>query len=656
MIHLRLRPSVAVLASTAVALFSTACTPTDSSSDTLFFEAMSTKQSVTPATPLVIQERWLAYLADEASTGAGGTDYNGDGDFTDQIAVVVNMATRAQVVLNTSADELAIIGSQIYLVTDEAKDDQDWNLDGDTAAPDDLVLLQVNGNNAGPGQVTFVATLNPAVTGPHMIASNNRLFFQELPSVPLVAPQTALEYVTTSAPTVPVRISNADLTQTATPQLSAADEGMLFVTLDENVEGRDVNGDGDTTDAFCLALVDTTVTTPKVREVGLSVASATSPVRAFDRGTGDWVVSFLVDEASQGGLSRNNATNFALVTGWRPTQCTGVNDTDATDQVLAYLVYTTWAAGNSQPINTGFPGSDRILTVLRAGSTYVATIVPEGADGNCTVNSLNGDGDQLDRILRWFKVVNVVGQSDVFGNVAGLIALANTPGGTFGITDLDGKFLVVCDEAADSRNHDAQAADHDVVGWLDPADGASAVWEFDDGTGTGVQATGASWMADQIERERVMVAFEESVFGFPINSSDNDTNDSMPTLGRFDPGNSTDLDFPGIAVAVSANNAGMGVVNGSFFFRVDEAADNRNWNGDTDKNDQVLFRSNAGSFTGTIFVSTLNSLNRPAVEFGTTTQSDVGAAFLADESQQNKDFNGDGDTNDFVVRWMRIGP
>jgi hypothetical protein len=658
MTHLRTRASAAVSACTAVALCVTACTQNNSSSDTLFFEAMSTKQAVTASTILRIQERWLAYLADEASTGALGTDWNGDGDTADQIAVLVNMASRTTVVLDTSADDIAIIGTQVYLVTDEAKDNKDWNLDGDTLAPDDLVLLHVNGNGAGPGQVTYVATLSRAGTGPRILATDNKLFFEDIPSAPLVAPQTTLEYVTNSSPTTPVRILDADLTQTAAPHLMALDEGLLFTTLDENTEGRDVNNDGDTTDSFCLALVDTTVTTPKVREVGLAVASATSPVRAFDRGTGDWVVSFLVDEAAQGGVSLNNANNFTVVTGWRPTQCTGAVDTDASDQVLHYLVYKAWVAGTvpAQPINTGFAGADRILTVLRGGATYVATIVPEGDDGNCTGTSLNGDGDQLDRVLRWFKVVNVLGQSDVFGDVTGLIAIANVPGGTFGISDLDGKFLVVCDEAADSRNHDAQPADHQVIGWLDPADGATATWEFDDGTGAGVQATGASWMADQPDRERLLVAFEESVFGLPINSSDNDLNDSVPTLGRFDPTNPVDMDFPGIAVAMSSNNAGMAIVHGSCFFRVDEAADNRNWNGDSDKSDKVLFRTSVSSLSGTIFVSTLNSLNRPAVEFGTSPQSDVGAAFIADESQQNKDFNADGDTDDFVVRWMRIGP
>lgn len=648
------RPSVTVpLSLAAAAALSCAACVQNSSPDELFFSAVSTKQSVTQNTRIVIQERWLAYLADELTTAAGGTDFNADGDVNDQIAVLVNMATRKNVVLDTQADDVALVGSHLFLVTDEAKDDVDWNGDGDSAAPDDLVLLHVVASTATPGTLAYVATLSRAGSGPRIFATDNRLFFEDVPAVPLVAPETTLEYVTASSPTTPVRVMNADLTQTAQPHLMALDEKMLFTELDENDEGRDVNGDADTTDSFVLALIDTTATTPKVREVGLALASATSPVRAFDRANGDWVVAFLVDEAAQGGVTRNNANT--LPPSWRPSHCTGPIDNDATDQVLAYLVYTTWAAGNSNPVNTGFAGTNRVLATASSGSTFVATICPEGDDGNCTVNSLNNDGDFTDDILRWIKVETPLGNSGIFADESGLVALADTPGGTHGATDLDGRFLTVVDENFDDRDHDGQIADHQIVGWLDPADGNSAVWEFDHGTGAGIQASGASWMGERAERDRLLVAFEEAVYGLPINSSDNDLTDSVPTFVRFDPGAANDLDFPGPAVAVSAANAGIVIGNGSAFYRVDENADNRNWNGDNDKNDKVLFRTNANTIDGTIFISTLNNLNRPAVEVGRTSASTIGAAFIADESQQNSDFNNDGDTNDFVLRWIRIG-
>jgi hypothetical protein len=34
----------------------------------------------------------------------------------------------------------------------------------------------------------------------------------------------------------------------------------------------------------------------------------------------------------------------------------------------------------------------------------------------------------------------------------------------------------------------------------------------------------------------------------------------------------------------------------------------------------------------------------------------VAGAFLGEESSARVDLNGDGDQNDFVVRWMRVGP
>jgi hypothetical protein len=66
--------------------------------------------------------------------------------------------------------------------------------------------------------------------------------------------------------------------------------------------------------------------------------------------------------------------------------------------------------------------------------------------------------------------------------------------------------------------------------------------------------------------------FEESVFGGPINARDSDTNDSIPVFARFDLSDPNDFDFPGPAIAVDADNAGMVIANGTGFYRVEEAA------------------------------------------------------------------------------------
>jgi hypothetical protein len=279
---------------------------------------------------------------------------------------------------------------------------------------------------------------------------------------------------------------------------------------------------------------------------------------------------------------------------------------------------------------------------------YVATISLESDEGTC---SLNGDTDQSDRVLRWVEVTPPTVLP--FTNVAHLVALDDNPGGTRGVGVLGSRFVAVVDEAQDDRDHDGNAAvDFDLTAWIDAAQGNAAQWTYDhNGAGTQGGFVGSSWSAETGDHTRWLVGFQESVFDQSVNTGgDTDKLDSAPTIARFDSGNANDLDFPGAAIAVDADNAGITIANGIAFFRVDEASDNRDWNGGG-KTHFVLFRTTAGTLQQTTYIATLNSLARPAVDSGGT----VGAAFLSDESADNKDLNKDGDKNDFVVRWFRIG-
>jgi hypothetical protein len=653
-----LRP-LALAGAAASALVVVGCID-GSDSFTFYFDPVNTRHSVTSSALVRIQERWLAYLADELTTGAGGSDFNNDGDVADQVAVLVNMSNSNSVVLQVAAVDLALVSGHLYLVVDEVEDERDWNLDGDAGAPDDLVLLHASASTASFSSLQYVADVRRTGTGPRMLATAGAIFFVEEPPAadPLVAPETGLAIVRSSAPITAVRIDNAEApAATLRPSLVALDEDLLFATLDETVEARDLNADADSTDTFVLALVDTTTATPLVRNVGLAMAGPAAPVRALDRNSGGWLVAFLVDEAAQGAASLNDRLDFNP--SWQPPHCNGgERDMDALDQVLHFLHFDAWVADPiaNAPTNTGFAGRDRVLAMAASTGYFVASVVDEADEGNCQVNSLNDDDDVLDRVLRWVRADGTFGSFGFFTDVDGLIALDDTDpsaGGTHGAADLEGRLIAVVDEDADNRNWDGMAAENHVVLWLDPFDGNSATWQFDHGTGAGTQAAGASWMADRPERDRLLVAFQEEVYGAPINGRDSDTNDSVPTFARFDPSNSDDLDFPGPAVAVDEDNAGIVIQNGIAFFRVDESADNADWNNDGDKLDKVLFRTNVSSGSGTNFISVLNNLTAPSVFVG---PGDVGAAFAADESMQGKDFNKDGDTNDYALRWMRIGP
>jgi hypothetical protein len=632
----------------ALLLLVSACT--QQGDETFLFRPKNTRQSVTGAAPVVVRERWLAYLADELTTGAGGSDFNGDGDQVDQVAVIVNMVSDRQVRLDVAAQELALIGKHLYLVTDEVLDGQDWNGDADML---DLVLLHTPAENALPSTVEYVADLARTSSGPRILRTDNdRLFYTEDPSAdPLMGAETSLSMIrlVTGVPQPPVRLLNDDNLTTLQPLLMAVREDVVVALIDETVEGSDHNGDGDATDAFVLALVDSTLTTPTVKNVALAVPGATAPVDALDISGGETVVAFLVDEAAQGATSLNQYAG--AFTNWRPAHCAG-DDTDAADDVLHFLWLDTWLAGTTTPRNTAFAGAARVLLTRQGTQTFVATIVPEADDQNCSGDGgLNDDGDATDRVLRWIKVETVLGSSGVFSAASGLVALDDTPGGTRGAADHAGRWIVVIDEAADDRDWDTLAADHDVVAWLDPLDGNAATWTSDHSSQANTQPAGASWLNELEGDVRIAVGFQEEVLGLPINARDNDLLDSIPVFARFDPAD--DLDFPGPAIAIDADNAGVTLAGAAALFRVEEAADNFDWNDDGDKNDRVLFRTDLATSGQTFLVSTLNNLTRPAV---VTDVADVGAAFLADEAAAEADLNQDGDQNDFVVRYMRVGP
>ncbi|MBM3989827.1 MAG: hypothetical protein FJ298_02350 [Planctomycetes bacterium] len=623
----------------------------------LLFKPSSASVACGATTPIRVRERQLAFLADELTTGAGGTDMNGDGDRLDRIAVIVDMVNGSEVRLDVAARELAFAGNNLYLVVDEVEDSSDYNADSDAL---DLVLMRVASGSPSPGGVSFVAELRRTAHGPAMVATDNEKLFYcaAAGATPLAAGETGISVITLTggAPNLPVRVLHDDaFTMLAAPELLGSDGNVLFVGLDESDEGRDLNADTDMLDDHVLALANAALGTPKIKSTLKAMADHDSPLRAAPGIGGETIVAFLVDEASQGSTSLNNyAGAFA---NWRPAHCTS-NDTDATDEVLHYVWLSSFLAGTTQPVNTALAGEERVLVASNGTAAFVASIVPESDDGNCATVGLNNDGDTGDDVLRWLKVEAQLGSSGVFTAATGLVALADVPGGTEGATDFNGRWIVVIDEAADGRSWDGEVSNpannvEELVAWLDPADGNSAQWISDHSPAPGFQCGGSSWMGELEDRARVGVGFQESVFGAPINGRDNDTLDSVPTFSRFDPTDANDFDFPGPAVAVDADNVGLVISNNIAYYRVDEAADNFDWNGDGDKLDRVLFRTTVSTLADSYYLSPSSDVPGPVV---VADSANVAAAFLAEESAARVDLNGDGDKNDFVVRWMRVGP
>ena len=636
------------------------CSPSSGSAPTAI-QVRHTHFAVTADTPIAIRGALLAFLADESTSGHGGTDLNGDGDKTDQVAVVVNMASQVETNLHVAATSIAWIGEHLYLVVDESLDGRDWNGDSDT---NDLVLLHVAADHLTQTP-QFVDELSQTRGALPILAVGPNLYYSSARTATQPG-ESNLSAVSASSPLSPVSIRTRDATGPLSPLLLSQDEGLVFLALDETSEGRDLNGDGDASDRAVLALLDGRSSVSSIRNTGLAT-SATSPVRARRKAAHDWDVGFLVSEADQGGTNLNDPALFTSA--WKPSQCFGAEDTDATDFVLHFLSFAAWDGDpvTNAPVNTGLVGTRKIAIA----NGYVATITPEkdagdpdGAEGSC---DLNGDGDRLDDVVRWVAMSKPVLPLTLLTDIH---ALQDVPGGTHGLAELDGRFVIEVSESQDNRdiNSDGQKT-FDYLGWLLPS-GSGATdtpWDFTNGP-TFLNLAGGSWIAETPDRSQLAIAMEEKSYGPiggpagkdlnahdpPLPTDDPDMLDSVPAFGSF-VGVPPAFLYPFAPIAASHDNAGITFTHGFAFYRVSENEDSRDWNHDHVTTGYVLFRTS--ETLGFSFpVATLNSIpGRPAIEFAADEASPIGAAFIADEHYEGvvgTDFDGDGDSTDLVLSYF----
>jgi hypothetical protein len=628
-----------------VALLAAACSGgTDEESQV--FVVSTSEYGVASTTPLAIDGRWLAFLADEAASGA--RDLNGDTDVLDSVAVVVDLVAKRETCLEVACQELLWVDEELYLVCDEALHGVDL---GGALGATDLVLLHWSPpSDALPP--AHVADLDRS--SPRPAVSTGELLFLASTEAPALGGESSLQVVDPAFPRTARPVLTQDLAETLSPRLLGEDEGLVFAALDETLEGRDLNGDGLVDDGLVLALLDGTGdVTPTghehlLRSTGLAVADADTPLRAASTGAGAWLVAFLVDEAAQG-ANLNRFDDGALPPSWKAAPC--ALDADQLDRVLHAIDFQPWDADplTTPPINTGIAGVDRVLVVGDA----VATIQLEADENDCV---LNGDGDALDRVLRWMRVDSGVPNGSSEGPLkspSDLHALdASLAGPALAVGVLDGVLVVQVDEAADGRDLDGDGnEDRALLAWVRPQ-AASDAFDFDhNAAGDPPRFATATWMAEQPGRTRLGVAYAETSNDEVLNG-DGETLDSMPTWADLT-GSPQRLAFPGLGNACVATNAGITLANGYGFYRFDEAANSlgdANGNGTTD--DVLLLRVNlsSGSFTN---MGALNTLERSAIE----TEADgvgTGAAYLFDESILGFDLNGDDDPSDLVPRYFLL--
>jgi len=612
------------------------------------FRLRDTAFAISPGGTVVVGESRILILADEMATGQG--DLNGDGDTDDDVAVVVRMG-RDPVVLGVAARYGAVLRGQVYLVVDEAEDGQDWNGVNGTG---DRVLLNWSQD---AGVVALVDTLHPETADDAVFTVGRRLYYAS-DATSAMGDETALRYVDRGDALLPVAVLNAPGEGFLRPLPLAEDDGLLFARVDENDQGDDLNGDGDATDTHVLCLLDVTDEDEALVVAGVAVADDDAPFDVRFDGD-DWLVALLVDEMAQGGVSLNDAALFSEPI--LPAACAA--DTDADDQVLHYLRYADLRDGVEGAINAGIAGRDRVVVVEDA----VATLAGEDASA-CDYND---DGDTNDAVVRWVVAeLPVRPPNDPEQLHAVQTAL---PGGALGFTRLEDRLVCVVGEAEDGRDQDGKPDDNDLVAWVDPLEEGDLRWTFSHQSdreehGTSIFASdgasepfaGASWMAQE-ESGRVGIAFQESVPGTnPLVGSlnnnvlcdlvakDTDVTDELPVWADFESGPTLDLD--GTGFALEAGNAGIVVRFGFVFFRVDEAADGRDYNGDGDMGDAVLMRN-------PIFSCEPRYMAVVSRELGPVVVVDdflEGGAFISSEADAGIDWTGDGDMDDLVVRYFEF--
>lgn len=612
--------------------------------DSNSFGVRTTANATLPDAPLVVGGNWIVYFASEAFTGPAGSDFNADGDTNDDVAVVVRASNQTETVLQ-AAFAAAIVANEIYIACDEA-DSVDLNGDLDT---DDLVLLHWNTTSG----LAFVDTLDSSGCGIALLAIEERLVYASAEVGP-GADDTTLRVLESSAPTTPVVVENEAGAGTLHPRIAGEDAGLVFLHIDESEEGADKNGDSDSEDEYVLALLDGTSPAMRVKLVGLAQADDDSAFGAIATAVGDWDVAFLVDEdAQEANLNFQDDFNQPLV----PNTCLDTPDIDELDEVLFVLDFLEFCAG-LPALSSGLAGRERVVIV----DGFAATLQDE-ADATC---DLNEDGDELDTMVRWVGVVTDEADIAPPRDATQMEALEDSvPGGAQGLASLSGRFVALVDEAADGTDIDLDGSmDHDLIGWLDPADGPLAMWTYahersgSPTFGTGIANepyAGATWMAAESTEGRLGLAFPEEIPDLNLNTNadcgflakDSDETDSLPVWLDFEVGPT--LDFDGVGFAVDEDNTGVVVAQGFAFYRVDEAADATDYNNDLVATDFVLMRNPTTSCDP---VAMATSTVVPGLVI--TTDGVRTAAFLSDEFQAGLDLNEDGDFVDLVVRYFQF--
>lgn len=604
-----------------------------SSDDDESFTLRTSTYSFDSAGLLNVQGVYAFGLADEDG-GLTAADLNEDSDTSDEVLVAIDVTNGNQFVSGAAAREVHSIGTNLYLVVDEAGNNQ-WNSD----AADETVLLRWNPAEPAP---EFVTTL---IDGGTAIESAGRLWFTSS-QTPVATDETALRFVDASAPEVAQTVfSAAGTTGSVIPEILSEQDGLLVLALDEAVNG-DQNADTDAGDERVIAFVEAAHPNPELLTSSLAAPTAGQVTQVRLRATDVWDIALLVSEQAQ-----NANLNGVLL---QPAQCSSGADTDQDENVLHLARFELGAL--SAFTNTELPGAtnpaaNRIL--LTADTVGIAS--QEAGYGPAPGCDLNGDTDFDDLVWRWAPLDDPTNAEASLGLMRSIDpALA---GGARGVIALADRYVVAERQLVPNPDTPEFVA---RLGWIDPVAGVAYDEEFfdpDDLDASQAILVAVDWMAEDPIGGLAPIAVLEGPTGFNLNvgcsgiakdAGSVDLEDSLASWLLF----STDRNemiLAGRGWAVQPTNSGLTVAASQAFFRVSEASDGFDWNGDLDIGDTILFRVPLNSCDPSN-MGVLNALgDTPAI----VSDGVFGGAFLADESMAGVDLNGDGVTG-LALRTFRF--
>ncbi|QDU85480.1 hypothetical protein Pla163_26110 [Planctomycetes bacterium Pla163] len=639
---------------TVLALASVGCSGSD---DSPLFQIRTSRYTALPNGPMGQQGNWVVFTVDEAAANFGSLNDDpdlpptaADNDTADEIAVAVRLNDGVEFATGVTPREFVAIGNDIYFSVDEAAG-ADWN--GDMTFERVLVRF-----NPGEPAANFVTVLSDH-GGPDLARAGGRTWFVQ-DSTPM-NDETNLAYVDNGAPNTPTIVMAESMEGPLVVTLLGQQDDLLLCALDET-DNADQNGDADTDDDFVLCLVDADADVPVLVKTGLALPSLDVPFAVERTATDGWRVAFFVSETDQAGASLNEAANFAATPMWNPAQCTGGDDTDATDDVLHVLDFEAGAITMGSVVNTGIsgvavPAENRVFL----DGDIAACLSDEAGFGAC---DYDGVGGATDTMLRWVDVTDL--------NTAGLTTAqmlpveTSLPGGGRGAVLVGGRLVVA---STTTITVATIPVTEPFLFWVDPTAGTPA-WSDDfydpDAGGTSAPISAAvDWMGDRARQSRVGIGLLEQSVQINLNRGCLDVDkDGVVGDGNFDlvdavaswiffNPSSGRMIAAGVGWAVEGGNSGLIVAGNQAMFRVSEAEDGFDWNADGSIDDMVLFRTFVGSCSPTN-MGTLNDL--PGTEAAMTSGT-AGAFYLVDEDAigvSGLDINDNGTVGGYAVRHFRF--